>query len=208
MNLGILGGTFDPIHYAHLFIAEEARVRFDLDRVVFVVNALPPHKQTYPVTNASHRFRMTELAIASNPAFECSRIEIDRPGPSYTVDTLTELQRQHPSADLFFITGLDTLLELPTWHRPDEVIRLARFIVAERPGYAWDPGEQDLPSELIDRVLPLSTTHLEISSTDIRRRVRVGLPIRYLTPDSVTDYVSLHGLYSNHKESPGQSVKR
>lgn len=195
MRIGILGGTFDPIHYAHLFIAEEARVRFDLARVVFVVNALPPHKQAYPVTDAAHRLRMTELAIASNPSFECSRIELDRPGASYTVDTLKALQLEHPSAALFFITGVDTIVEIPTWHRPDEVIRLTCFIVADRPGHTWDPGGRDLPPALTDRVLPLSTTHLDISSTDIRRRVREGLPIRYLTPDSVAAYITAHRLY-------------
>lgn len=195
MNLGILGGTFDPIHHAHLFIAEEARVRFGLDRVLFIPNAMPPHKQSYPVTEPANRVAMVRAAIESNPAFELSLVELERPGPSYTVDTLTHLRDRFPGADLFFITGLDTILEIPTWYRPEEVIRLTRFIAAERPGYSWDPGEQELPEHLVERVLPLSTTHLDISSTDIRRRVRDGLPIRYLTPDSVVEYIRLHSLY-------------
>lgn len=195
MNLGILGGTFDPIHNAHLFIAEEARVRYALDRVVFIPNALPPHKQTYAVSDPAHRYAMAVLATVSNPCFECSRIEIDRPGPSYMVDTLTEVHHRWPGAEVYCITGLDTILEIPTWYRPDEVIRLTHFIAAERPGFSLDLGEQDLPSELIERVLPLSTTHLDISSTEIRSRVQDGLPIRYLTPDSVVDYVHRHGLY-------------
>lgn len=195
MNLGILGGTFDPIHHAHLFIAEEARARYALDRVLIVPNALPPHKQTYPVSAPAHRVAMARAAIESNPRFECSLVELERAGPSYTVDTLTRLREQFPGAELFFITGLDSILEIPTWHRPDEIIRLTCFIAAERPGYSWDPGEQELPEHLVERVLPLPTPQLDISSTDIRRRVREGRPIRYLTPDPVIDYIEAHDLY-------------
>jgi nicotinate-nucleotide adenylyltransferase len=195
MNLGILGGTFDPIHNAHLFIAEEARVRFAMDRVVFVPNALPPHKQSYPVSDPRHRHEMVELAIESNPFFECSRMEIDRPGPSYTVETLLALRNQWPDAELYFITGMDTIGEIPTWFRPDEVIRLARFIVAERPGYDWEAAQKDLPAELIERVRPLDSHHLDISSTEIRVRVQQGLPIRYLAPDPVVAYIQEHALY-------------
>jgi nicotinate-nucleotide adenylyltransferase len=195
MNLGILGGTFDPIHYAHLFIAEEARVRYGLDRVLIVPNAIPPHKQSHPVGDPAHRVAMVQAAIESNPAFECSLVELERPGPSYTVDTLKRLLDQNAGAELFFITGLDTILEIPTWYRPEQVVQLTRFIAAERPGYSWDPGEQTLPEGLANRVLPLATPQLDISSTDIRRRVREGLPIRYLTPDPVIGYIECHGLY-------------
>ncbi len=195
MKIGILGGTFDPIHNAHLFIAEEARVRYALDHVLFIPNSMPPHKQSYTVSAAEHRFNMTELAVGGNPFFFCSAIEIERPGPSYTVDTLAALHAELPDSELYLITGLDTILEIPTWHRPEEVIRRMQFIVAERPGYAWDPGEQDLPEQLVERVLPLATMHLDISSTDIRRRVREGLPARYLTPEVVVEYIAEHGLY-------------
>ena len=195
MRLGILGGTFDPIHNAHLFIAEEARVRVGLDRVLFVPNAVPPHKISHDVTPAVHRLAMTQLAIQTNPDFDGSALEIERPGPSYTVDTLNALKQAHPGADLFFITGMDTLPEIATWHRPEEILRLCTFIAAERPGYVFDPAQKGLLPGLPERVLPLPTTHLDISATEIRRRVREGLPIRYLTPDAVVDYIARHGLY-------------
>lgn len=195
MRLGILGGTFDPIHFAHLFIAEEARARHALDRVVFVVSALPPHKARGDMALAAHRFAMARLATAANPAFECSRMELDRPGPSYTFDTLTALRAAPPEAELFFITGSDTIPEIPTWHRSEELVRLTHFISAERPGYSADYAEQGLPAELVSRVLPLPTIHLDISSTGLRRRIHAGLPIRYLTPDTVVEYIAAHGLY-------------
>jgi|SRR5579872_4912244 len=196
MRLGILGGTFDPIHNAHLFIAEEARVRVPLDRVVFVPNAVPPHKPSHDVAPARHRLAMAQLATRSNPAFDCSAVEIERPGPSYTVDTLKAFKADYPGAELFFITGMDTIPEIPTWRRPEEILRLCTLVAAERPGYALDMAEQELPAALQERVLPLPTTHLDISATEIRRRVREGLPIRYLTPDSVVDYIARHGLYT------------
>ena len=195
MNLGIIGGTFDPIHNAHLFIAEEARVRFARDRVLFIPNAVPPHKQDESVSDSASRLRMVELAVEANPWFECSRIEIERPGPSYAVDTLTELRRHEPDAELYFVTGMDTLAEIPTWHRPDEVIRLAQFIVAERPGCSWAEVMTELPVDLVQRVRRMATHNLEISSTDIRRRVQQHLPIRYLTPDSVVQFIADNGLY-------------
>jgi len=195
VNLGILGGTFDPIHNAHLFIAEEARVRYELDRVLFIPNAVPPHKHSYAVSPTADRCRMVELAVESNPAFECSTLEIDREGPSYTVDTLRAIKASCPEAELYFITGIDTVIEIPTWFQPDEVIRLTHLIAAERPGYEGRLREQSVHEPLIQKVLPLSTTHLDISSTEIRRRVQQGLPIRYLTPDSVADYIHEHNLY-------------
>ncbi len=130
-----MGGTFDPIHYGHLIAAEEARYRFQLARVVFVPCGQPPHKKPYAVTPAEHRYAMTLLATASNPHFIVSRIEIDRPGPSYSVDTVRLLRQQLPDAELFFITGADAVLEILTWKDSDELIGLCRFIAVTRPGY-------------------------------------------------------------------------
>lgn len=195
MRLGILGGTFDPIHYAHLFIAEEARVRYGLAKILFIPNAVSPFKQADDVEDAAHRYAMVKAAIEANPYFDCSRMEIDRSGPSYTFDTLQALHQERPDAELFFITGMDTVIEIPTWHRAEEVIGLCHFIAAERPGYAEDMAEQGLPASLMAKVLPLPTTHLDISSTEIRRRVQEDLPIRYLTPDPVVDYIVKYGLY-------------
>jgi nicotinate-nucleotide adenylyltransferase len=194
MRLGIFGGTFDPIHNAHLFIAEEAWAAFALDQVLFIPNAVSPLKAP-DITPAEHRFEMTSLAIQSNPAFAISSIELDRSGPSYTVDTLSELQEEYPAAELFFITGTDSVAEMHLWRKPDEILRLATLIAAERPGTRLDDIKPGLKPGWISRILPLPTTHLDISSTEIRRRVREGKPIRYLTPDVVLEYVSAHLLY-------------
>jgi nicotinate-nucleotide adenylyltransferase len=194
MRLGILGGTFDPIHYAHLFIAEEARVAFALDQVLFIPNAVSPLKSP-DITTAHHRCEMTRLAIQGNPAFALSTIEIDRPGPSYTVDTLRALKQEYPDADLFFITGTDSVAEMHLWRNPDEILRLATLIAAERPGTRLDDIKPGLKPGWSDRILPLPTTHLDISSTEIRRRIREGKPIRYLTPDVVVEYIATHRLY-------------
>lgn len=194
-RLGILGGTFDPIHYAHLFIAEEARARFGLDRVLFVPNGIPAHKKPYAVSPAEDRAAMVALAIRGNAAFECSRVELDRAGPSYAVDTLTDIQAAHPNAEVFFITGIDAVAEVLTWKRHEEVLRLATFIAAERPGYHMQMLRERLSEPQLARVLPMPTLPLDISSTDIRQRVREGLPIRYLTPDPVVEYIAEHELY-------------
>lgn len=195
MRLGILGGTFDPIHHGHLFIAEEARVRFALEKVLFIPNGRPPHKQDYALTPAQHRLAITELAIQSNPAFACSPMETQRPGPSYTIETLTLLSEQHPEAELFYITGIDAVAEIQTWMRPEEVIRRATFIAVTRPGFDADLLRERLPETYLQRILVLDTTELGISSTDIRARIREGRPARYLTPDSVLDYIYRHRLY-------------
>jgi nicotinate-nucleotide adenylyltransferase len=194
MRLGIFGGTFDPIHIAHLFVAEEARVRCALDKVLFVPNAVPPHKAR-EVSAPERRLEMTRLATASNPAFEVSPIELERPGRSYTVDTLAALKAQHPQAELFFIIGTDALAEIQTWRKPEEVARRCMFIVPERPGCTLDDLRRMLAPVFMERVLPLPTLHLAVSSTDIRLRVREGHPIRYLTADAVADYIAENRLY-------------
>ena len=200
-RLGIMGGTFDPVHYGHLFVAEEARARFDLDRVLFVPNGAPPHKKEYLLTAARDRYEMTRLAIADNPAFACTSLELDRIGPSYTVDTLKTLRDRYPSTELFYITGIDAIADILTWRRHAEIIRMATFIAAARPGFDLKSLQDRLPTTYLERILLLGTTAQGISSTDIRERTRAQLPTRYLTPEGVRDYIREHHLYE-HKAVP------
>lgn len=195
MRLGILGGTFDPIHYGHLFIAEEARVRFALDRVLFIPNAVSPFKSSADVSHQEHRFEMTRQAAEGNQAFEVSRLEIDRPAPSYTVDTLRVLRDKYPRSELFFITGADAVADIEEWHEPKEVLRLARIIAVTRPGFSLQDLESRLSGSTLARIELLDSVRLDISATDLRARARAGLPIRYLTPDAVVDYLERHHLY-------------
>jgi nicotinate-nucleotide adenylyltransferase len=196
-RLGIFGGTFDPIHSGHLYIAEEARMQHRLDTVLFMPNRVPAHKAAEGITSAEHRLEMVCRAIAPNPGFACSRIEVDRQGVSYTVDTVRALRDAHPNAELFFLTGMDIIGEIPTWRQPEEIARMAVFLAAERPGWSLDALLPTLPGYLRGRVLPVQSLALDISSTDIRRRVREGRPIRYLTPDPVVEYVEREGLYTS-----------
>ena len=199
MRIGVLGGTFDPIHIGHLVIAEEARGELMLERVVFVPARLSPHKLDHVVSPVEHRQAMVELAIASNPHFAVSRVDIDRFGPSYTVDTV-ELLRDEWGAgvEIYFIMGSDSLLDILTWHNPQRLIKLCRFAVVSRPGYQVNLDELDalLPGAA-SRVQTLNAPELDISSTDIRRRVREGLSIRYQVPEAVEDYIYQHELYRN-----------
>lgn len=197
MRLGVLGGTFDPIHYAHLVIAEEARARLQLDRVLFVPSGQPPHKLTKVVSPTDHRLAMVQLAIATNPHFELSRLDVDRCGPCYSVDLLEVLaSRLEPNDELYFIVGLDSLAELPTWHEPARLIRLCRLVVVRRPGYHIDlvQLEAALPG-IVDRLTFLETPEMGISSTEIQHRVQAGLPIKYQLPEAVESYIFGHGLY-------------
>lgn len=197
MRIGVLGGTFDPIHIAHLAAAEDVRVRFDLERVVFVPAGLPPHKLHLPVISTEHRLNMVRLAIADNPHFVLSRVDVDRFGPSYTVDTIELLRDEYgPMAELYFIMGSDSLAELLTWHKPERLIRLCRIVALIRPGYRVDLKELNrlLPGA-IARVQLLEMPLLQISSTDLQRRVRMGLPIKYLVPPAVEAYIRQHKLY-------------
>jgi len=197
MRIGIMGGTFDPIHNGHLFIAEESRVLFALDRILFIPNGSPPHKRDYVLTPAAFRYAMCEIAVRFNPAFACSPLELHRVGRSYTVDTLLLLREQNRDDELFYITGVDAVADILTWKRHEEVIRLARFIAATRPGYTLTRLAESLPASYLERILLLDSTALGISSTDIRRRVSYGLPIRYITPDGVVDYIERHRLYAD-----------
>jgi nicotinate-nucleotide adenylyltransferase len=187
-----MGGTFDPIHHGHLVAAEEARHAFGLDRVLFVPAGDPWQKAQSDVSDAKHRLAMVEAAIADNGAFEVSSVDIDREGPTYTIDTLRHVAADRPGADLYFITGADAILDILTWKEPDEVLSLATFVAVTRPGY--DLHKLD-PVRVRDHVRSLEIPALAISSTDIRVRVAEGRPIRYLVPAAVSSYIDEHGLY-------------
>jgi len=192
-----MGGTFDPIHYGHLVTAEGALWRFELDEVVFVPTGHPWMKSDRTVTAPEHRYLMTVIATASNPRFRVSRIEIDRDRPTYTVDTLDVLRRQaEEDVELCFITGADAMLEILHWKDPDEVLSLAHFIAATRPGYDIARFEKEAPTP-DPRVSVMDIPALAISSSDIRRRVQEGQPIRYLLPDGVHAYILKTGLYAS-----------
>jgi len=186
-----MGGTFDPIHHGHLVAASEVTSLFHLDEVVFVPTGRPWQKPAEEVTVAEDRYLMTVIATASNPRFHVSRIDIDRGGPTYTIDTLRELHRERgPETDLFFITGADALGNILTWRDADELFKLAHFIGCTRPGHRLtDPGLPDGQVSLVE--IPA----LAISSTDCRERVRRGEPIWYLVPDGIVQYINKRGLY-------------
>jgi len=194
-RIGILGGTFDPIHYGHLAIAEEARLALQLDRVLFVPAAQQPLKRGAHVASPEQRLAMTQLACASNAAFEVSRIELDRPGPSFTLTTLEALQAAR-IGEIHFILGDDALADLTRWYGAARVVELARIIAVGRPGSAPDITRiiHALPA-LSERLTVLPGPALDISSSALRRRVASGQPIRYQSPDAVVAYVDEHGLY-------------
>jgi nicotinate-nucleotide adenylyltransferase len=190
-----MGGTFDPIHHGHLVTAEAALWAYDLDQVVFVPTGQPWMKQDRPVTSSEHRYLMTVIATASNPRFTVSRIEVDREGPTYALDTLQELRSgAEDNIELFFITGADAILEIFHWKDPDEVLSMAHFIAATRPGYDLGRFEREAPSAH-PNISVMDVPALAISSSDVRRRVREGQPIRYLVPDGVHTYIRKFGLY-------------
>jgi nicotinate-nucleotide adenylyltransferase len=191
-RLGVMGGTFDPIHYGHLVTAEEALDQFELEGVLFVPTGLPWMKEHEVVSPAEDRYLMTVIATASNPLFTVSRIEVDREGPTYTVETLRALKAEH-DADLFFVTGADAILEIVQWKHRAELFDLARFIAATRPGY--DVAGFEVPGEARGAVTVMNIPALAISSTDIRDRVAAGRPIHYLVPEGVKSYIEKAGLY-------------
>ena len=194
-RLGVMGGTFDPIHHGHLVTAEEAVWQFELDEVVFVPTGQPWMKQDREVTSAEDRYLMTVIATASNPSFSVSRIEVDRQGPTYTVDTLEQLRAEAKEpVDLFFVTGADAMLEIFHWKDPEEVLARAHFIAATRPGYDLTRFEAETPSAH-PNVSVMHIPALAISSTDIRRRVAEGEPVRYLVPEGVQTYIEKARLY-------------
>jgi nicotinate-nucleotide adenylyltransferase len=194
-RLGVMGGTFDPIHHGHLVTAEEARAQFNLDEVLFVPTGRPWMKAHDNVSPAEHRYLMTVIATASNPRFNVSRVEVDREGPTYAVDTLRQLRdEQGAGTELFFITGADAMLEIFQWKDTEEVLAQAHFIAATRPGYDLARFERAAPTSQPNvSVMPIPA--LAISSTDIRRRVADDQPIRYLVPEGVLTYIEKSGLY-------------
>jgi nicotinate-nucleotide adenylyltransferase len=194
-RLGVMGGTFDPIHYGHLVTAEEAFWQFDLGEVLFVPTGEPWMKEDREVTPAEDRYLMTVIATASSPHFSVSRVEIDRAGPSYTRDTLEALRQQEgEGTELYFVTGADAILEIFHWKDPEEVLSLANIIAATRPGYDIARFEAEAPTRH-PNVSVMSIPALAISSTDIRGRVAEGRPIRYLVPEGVKTYIDKAGLY-------------
>lgn len=194
-RLGVMGGTFDPIHNGHLLTAEEAAVQFALDEVVFVPTGHPWMKEQKEVSAPEHRYLMSVIATASNPRFSVSRIEVDRAGPTYTVDTLRALKGLDGDAvDLFFVTGADAMLEILQWKDPEEILALAHFIAATRPGYDLTRFEAEAPTRH-PNVSVMNIPALAISSTDIRKRVGEGRPIRYMVPEGVKSYIEKAGLY-------------
>lgn len=205
-RLGLVGGTFDPIHYAHLAVAEEVRVALDLTEMVFIPAGQPPHKLGQVYTQPSHRLAMVQLAIASNPHFTLSRVEIDRQGPSYLVDTLRILHDQWgPDTQLFFVIGWDNMQEFHRWHKSADILaQLTNLVAVRRPSYEEHIGYNELETRLpgiMQRLVVVSVPQLAISSTDLRRRVAEGRPIKYQTPEAVEDYIMEHGLYRGNKLS-------
>lgn len=198
-RLGIMGGTFDPIHYGHLVAAEMARAEFSLNKVLFIPSGTPPHKDRSDITAAGLRFEMVERAIQDNPAFEISALELRRKGPSYTVDTLRVLRRTWPEHEFYFITGSDALRQIFSWREVEEILMMTKFIGAARPGFdASDfllQVQKERP-ETQERIHYIEVPALAISSTDIRARVKRGQPIRYLLPEPVRLYIQQHGLYT------------
>lgn len=193
-----MGGTFNPIHYGHLLAAEEVREQFRLEKVLFIPSGDPPHKIRQEVLPGEERYTMTVLAVRGNPYFEVSRMEIDRPGISYTADTLRQLQNLYgPELRLYFITGLDAILEMPTWHEGKGLLQLAEFVAVTRPELALNQLEKVFTEEERRHIYLVSIPSFSISSTEIRRRVQQGRSIRYLTPDSVVEYIYQHGFYKN-----------
>ncbi|MDR0593834.1 MAG: nicotinate-nucleotide adenylyltransferase [Bifidobacteriaceae bacterium] len=189
-RVGVMGGTFDPIHHGHLVAASEAAAVFELDEVVFVPTGQPVFKRDQPVTPAEHRYLMTVIATAPNPRFSVSRVDIDRSGPTYTIDTLGDLKAQRPGAELFFITGADAMGEILAWKEAARLFELAHFVGVTRPGHTLHA--RGLPQSDVSL---LEVPALAISSTDIRRRAGAGHPIWYLVPDGVVQYTAKHGLY-------------
>ena len=188
-----MGGTFDPIHNGHLVAGSEVADRFDLDEVVFVPTGDPWQKADREVTDLEHRYLMTVIATASNPQFTVSRVDIDRGGPTYTIDTLRDLREVYPTEELYFITGADALASIMSWHDWEEMFQLAEFVGVTRPGY--ELREDMLPPAIQERVHLVEIPAMAISSTDCRARAAAGRPVWYLVPDGVVQYIAKNSLY-------------
>ncbi len=198
MQIGVLGGTFDPVHWGHLVIAEEARIRLGLHRVVFMVAGQPWLRESAPVAESAHRLRMVELAVESNPAFVAGNNEVRREGPTYSADTLEQLSAElGPEATLHFIIGMDALDQLHRWKDPERLLRHCRLAVVNRPGHQGSDVNQVVGQfpEAGPGLTLVNVPRMEISSSEIRRRLRQGVSVRYLVPEPVEEYISREGLY-------------
>lgn len=199
IRIGVMGGTFDPIHYGHLFAAEVSRAEFGLSKVIFIPAGSPPHKQSQKISPSECRYHITALAISSNPYFEVSRLEVDKSGITYTFDTMKNLKSIYgEDSAIYFITGADAMLELLTWYKIGELLTLCKFITITRPGYNYQELEQkvgEISSNYGGEILCLEVPLLEISSTDIRERIKNGKTVKYLLPEEVETYIYENGLY-------------
>lgn len=199
-----MGGTFDPIHYGHLVAAETARAEFKLDQVLFVPSGYPPHKVGKKISDPRHRYVMTVLAVTTNKYFDTSRIEIDRQGYSYAIDTVSQIHKMYGAEwEIFFITGADAILEILTWKNIEELIEMCTFVAATRPGFdlsILDEKSHELSAFAYEKILTFQVPALSISSTDIRKRVASGKPIKYLLPETVEQYIYANGFYTKGRE--------
>jgi nicotinate-nucleotide adenylyltransferase len=205
-KIGIMGGTFNPIHYAHLLLAENAREQFGLDRIIFIPSGQPymkVQKEDKNIPSGELRYQMVKMAIQENPYFTCSRIEIDRPGKTYTVDTLHELQKMYPGDELFFIMGADSLLSMESWYQFEDIFQMAAILVAVRD----DTDEKKLTdvitrmkSKYLADIRMVMTGRMDISSTMIREKIKTGKSVRYLLPEDCVEYICLKNLYSQQQE--------
>jgi len=193
MKVGIMGGTFDPIHTGHLTAAEQAREAAGLDEIWFMPSNVPPHKERMPGASPAHRLGMVRLAIAENPRFRATDVELEKGGTSYTAETLELLKERWPEYEFSYIIGADMVMYLPKWHRIGDIVRDFRFIGLQRPGFPLDMAE--LPEEIREKVTIVPMPSLEISSTDIRLRRKEGRTVRYLVPEAVRLYMEGEGLY-------------
>lgn len=198
-RVGIMGGTFDPIHYGHLRAADDAHAAFELSEVVFVPTGQPPHKTQQAVSSAEQRYMMTVLATIDCPYFSVSRIEIDREGQSYTIDTLRALKAmpQYSDTEFYFITGLDAVMDIVSWKNPEEIMDMCKFVAVSRYGYTHKRMEE-LPIDLRTKIIPLEIPLLAISSTELRDRVRRDWSIRFLVPPTVENFIMKKALYKDN----------
>ncbi|MCX7710090.1 MAG: nicotinate-nucleotide adenylyltransferase [Clostridia bacterium] len=204
-RIGILGGTFDPVHYGHLITAETVREAFQLDKVLFIPSGQPPHKDNSRVLPAEHRFHILKAAAGSNPFFEVSRIEIEREGYTFTVDTLSQLRNVYnPHTKIFFIIGADVVPDLVTWRNFQKVFTLCEFIAVFRPGSnknAFSDEIHRLETEYMAKIHTAEVPLIDISSTEIRSRAKEGKTIKYLVPECVEEYIKTHGIYLKKTEA-------
>lgn len=197
MKVGVLGGSFDPIHYGHLVAAEEVRYQLQLPQILLVPAGQPPHKVSRTISPVEHRMAMAHLAISSNPHFRLSRVDVDRPGPHYSVDTVALLRKElGPDAEIHFIVGLDSLIEMAMWREPARLLRTCRVVGVTRPGYEdLSKLAPEIRQAGAGRIVIVQIPALNISSSDLRRRVREGRPIKYQLPEAVEEYIYKNGLY-------------